>query len=424
MLSKFKNLLSASLILILLSGYASLLYAAEINSPFDETIRILERWTSAHWGRDCYVWIVHYPMEIAEPWASSEALKVGMSESEAEAYKNKFISDLKLDEAETFLLNIYSFGTRPVNISPIAENISLITSSGERVKPTRYDSSLDYVSSGIVQGLIFFPKQSNQDYAIAIKGLGVHDERVFSFSTPNYNYNYIPAGNIQAQEQNASEPEIIVVDIPKANANNKANANKNNINKKVVKVNNNKQPERRTVERVNETENYTPQAPQARREVPPLFAEESKDMSDFVKTAREPKALKQAKANSPSNNNSKPLSSHNANIVNSNNNSENSYVSREYVLKNFLRLWSENKPAEMYDMLAESSKKLISRENFAKEIAKSSDFRAMLKGEYKINWIGEERAKIVGDKKVLMFKTLVSRTFGVVRENSSWKIVW
>nr|MBQ6739872.1 hypothetical protein [Synergistaceae bacterium] len=157
MLSKFKNLLSASLILILLSGYASLLYAAEINSPFDETIRILERWTSAHWGRDCYVWIVHYPMEIAEPWASSEALKVGMSESEAENYKNKFISDLKLDEAETFLLNIYSFGTRPVNISPIAENISLITSSGERVKPTRYDSSLDYVSSGIVQGLIFFP---------------------------------------------------------------------------------------------------------------------------------------------------------------------------------------------------------------------------------------------------------------------------
>ena len=419
MLSKFKNLLSASLILILLSGYASLLYAAEINSPFDETIRILERWTSAHWGRDCYVWIVHYPMVIAEPWASSEALKVGMSESEAENYKNKFISDLKLDEAETFLLNIYSFGTRPVNISPIAENISLITSSGERVKPTRYDSSLDYVSSGIVQGLIFFPKQSNQDYAIAIKGLGVHDERVFSFSTPNY----IPPVNAQAQEQNASEPEIIVVDIPKANANNKANANKNNINKKVVKVNNNKQPERRTVERVNEAEPQV-QVSQARREVPPLFAEESKDMSDFVKTAREPKALKQAKANSPSNNNSKPLSSHNANIVNSNNNSENSYVSREYVLKNFLRLWSENKPAEMYEMLAESSKKLISRENFAKEIAKSSDFRAMLKGEYKINWIGEERAKIVGDKKVLMFKTLVSRTFGVVRENSSWKIVW
>nr|MBQ6739871.1 hypothetical protein [Synergistaceae bacterium] len=244
---------------------------------------------------------------------------------------------------------------------------------------------------------------------------------MFSFSTPNYNY--IPAGNIQAQEQNASEPEIIVVDIPKANANNKANANKNNINKKVVKVNNNKQPERRTVERVNEAEPQV-QVSQARREVPPLFAEESKDMSDFVKTAREPKALKQAKANSPSNNNSKPLSSHNANIVNSNNNSENSYVSREYVLKNFLRLWSENKPAEMYEMLAESSKKLISRENFAKEIAKSSDFRAMLKGEYKINWIGEERAKIVGDKKVLMFKTLVSRTFGVVRENSSWKIVW
>ena len=158
--------------------------------------------------------------------------------------------------------------------------------------------------------------------------------------------------------------------------------------------------------------------PQARREVPPLFAETSQDMSEFVKSAKEPRAIKQAQANSSNNNKSQ------RSINNNNINNENSYVSREYVLKNFLRLWSENKPREMYDMLAESSKKLISRENFAKEIAKSSDFRTMLKGDYRIDWIGEERAKIVGDKRVLMFKTLMSRTLGVVRENSSWKVVW
>ncbi|MBQ8693987.1 MAG: hypothetical protein IJ520_12700, partial [Synergistaceae bacterium] len=118
-----KLLISLCLILILISGCAAFAAETDINSPFDETIRILERWTSAHWGRDCYVWIVHYPAEIAEPWASAEALKIGMSESEAEAYKNKFISDLQLDESETFLLNIYSFGARPVNISPIADNV-------------------------------------------------------------------------------------------------------------------------------------------------------------------------------------------------------------------------------------------------------------------------------------------------------------
>ena len=415
---KFNKLISLSLILnlilILISGCAAFAAETDINSPFDETIRILERWTAAHWGRDCYVWIVHYPAEIAEPWASAEALKIGMSESEAEAYKNKFISDLQLDESETFLLNIYSFGARPVNISPIADNVALVTASGQRVKPTRYDSSLDYISSGIVQGLIFFPKQNNQDYAIAIKGLGVHDERLFSFTTPNYN---LPVA--AAAPEAVKEPEIIVVDIPRANNNNK---NKNNkANSRVVKVNNANNNAQRTVERVNEAENIAPPAPvqQARREVPPLFAETSQDMSEFVKSAKEPRAIKQAQANSSNNNNKSQRSINNNNI-----NNENSYVSREYVLKNFLRLWSENKPREMYDMLAESSKKLISRENFAKEIAKSSDFRAMLKGDYRIDWIGEERAKIVGDKRVLMFKTLMSRTLGVVRENSSWKVVW
>ncbi|MBR1602069.1 MAG: hypothetical protein IJ667_01345 [Synergistaceae bacterium] len=410
---KFNKLISLCLILILISGCAAFAAEIDINSPFDETIRILERWTAAHWGRDCYVWIVHYPAEIAEPWASAEALKIGMSESEAEAYKNKFISDLQLNESETFLLNIYSFGARPVNISPIADNVALVTASGQRVKPTRYDSSLDYISSGIVQGLIFFPKQNNQDYAIAIKGLGVHDERLFSFTTPNYN---LPVAAAAPEAEAVKEPEIIVVDIPKANN----NKNKNNkANSRVVKVNNANNNAQRTVERVNEAENIAPPAPvqQARREVPPLFAETSQDMSEFVKSAKEPRAIKQAQANSSNNNKSQRS-------INNNINNENNYVSREYVLKNFLRLWSENKPREMYDMLAESSKKLISRENFAKEIAKSSDFRAMLKGDYRIDWIGEERAKIVGDKRVLMFKTLMSRTLGVVRENSSWKVVW
>ncbi|MBR1418746.1 MAG: hypothetical protein IJ576_07275 [Synergistaceae bacterium] len=408
---KFNKLISLCLILILISGCAAFAAEIDINSPFDETIRILERWTAAHWGRDCYVWIVHYPAEIAEPWASAEALKIGMSESEAEAYKNKFISDLQLNESETFLLNIYSFGARPVNISPIADNVALVTASGQRVKPTRYDSSLDYISSGIVQGLIFFPKQNNQDYAIAIKGLGVHDERLFSFTTPNYN---LPVAAAAPEAEAVKEPEIIVVDIPKANN----NKNKNNkANSRVVKVNNANNNAQRTVERVNEAENIAPPVPQARREVPPLFAETSQDMSEFVKSAKEPRAIKQAQANSSNNNKSQRS-------INNNINNENNYVSREYVLKNFLRLWSENKPREMYDMLAESSKKLISRENFAKEIAKSSDFRAMLKGDYRIDWIGEERAKIVGDKRVLMFKTLMSRTLGVVRENSSWKVVW
>ena len=54
--------------------------AAEVTA-FDQTIRILERWTSSHWGQDCFVWIVHYPEELAKPWAESEALRAGMNAS-------------------------------------------------------------------------------------------------------------------------------------------------------------------------------------------------------------------------------------------------------------------------------------------------------------------------------------------------------
>ena len=79
----------------------------------------------------------------------------------------------------------------------------------------------------------------------------------------------------------------------------------------------------------------------------------------------------------------------------------------------------------MYEMLSEQSKKNISRENFAKSISKASDFRANLKkGNYKIDWVGEERAKVVVTQKALFIKSLISKTLGVTREGSSWKIVW
>lgn len=425
-----KYLLGAWLIFLLnflVSGHA--LYAADdLNNPFDETIRILERWTSAHWGRDCFVWIVHYPDEIAEPWAASEALKVGMSESEGEAYRKKFIADLKLDDSETFLLSIYSFGSRPVNIAPIADNIALVTQSGERVKPTRYDSSLDYASSGIVQGLIFFPKQNDKNYAVALKGMGVHDERVFSFGTPQY---VPPLNNLNVALAD-KEPEVVIVDIPKSNTqsniknNNKTAQSSKNVNSKKVTVTSSKT--RRTVDPAPENE-ITQLPPPVPREIPPLFAENSKDMAEFVKSAREPNTkAPDVQENKSSKNNDRPetkiINIQNTAARTGNSNSENSYVSREYVLKNFLALWAANKPAEMYEMLSDASKKLITRENFTKEISKSSDFRAALKGDYKIDWVGEERAKIIGDRKVLMFKSLVTRTLGITRENSSWKVVW
>lgn len=343
----------------------------------DETIRILERWTDSHWGNDCFVWIVHYPEEIIDAWTESEALRAGMSDSERDRFRRNFINELKLDSSETFLVSIYSFGARPVNLSPVRDNISLLSSTGERIKPTRYDNSLDNPSAGIIQGLVFFPKQSNKDYVIALNGMG-RSERIFSFSTPE----------TVTPPKEEKKPEVVVVNVPK------------------------KEP---TVKPRPKPKVTTPPPPPAipPRPIQPIFQEDSNDMADFVKSVRE-------RTSNDANVRSNPPTLTTARQ----NNIDNAYVSRENVLRKFLTLWSNNNPSEMYDMLSEQSKKIISRENFAKEIAKDSAFRSGLKSDYRIDWVGEERAKVITTRKTLVFRSVVTRTLGVIREGSSWRVVW
>jgi hypothetical protein len=102
----------------------------------------------------------------------------------------------------------------------------------------------------------------------------------------------------------------------------------------------------------------------------------------------------------------------------------NAYVSREETLRVFLDLWVKQDFGAMYPMLSEASWKLFSQETFESSLRKAVDFRTALREGYSVNWLGPERAKVVAFKRVLLFRTLVSRTLGVVREGSVWKIVW
>ena len=369
-------------VMLLMAGnffyFSSLSYAAEIN-PFDETVRILERWTSAHWGQDCFVWIVHYPEELTDSWVESEALRSQMNDSERENFRKSFISELRLENSETFLVSIYSFGMRPINISPVSENISLLAASGERIKPEKYDSALDYPAGGVVQGLVFFPKQTNKDYVISLKGMS-KNERIFSFA---------PVEAPAPVEKKKSD--VVVVNLPK------------------------RQPKKKT----EPEKEFTPPPPPAipPRPIKPLFTENenSQEMEDFVNSVRERgNASKDIKPSAlTAKNNSRPS------------NIDSAYSSRETVLRKFLSLWAELNSVEMYEMLSENSKKNISRENFSKAISKASDFRANLKKEnYRIDWVGEERAKIIVTQRALFIKSLITKTLGVTREGSSWKIVW
>lgn len=343
------------------------------SSPSEETIRILERWTSAHWGQDCFVWVVHYPEQIATPWAEAEALRSGMSEADKERFRKNFVSELKLDTSETFLVSIYSFGARPVNLSPVRDNISLLASSGERVKPSRYDSSLESPSVGVVQGLVFFPKQNSKDYVIALNGMG-QNERIFSFAPPE-----------EPPAKPKPKPEVVVVNLPK------------------------KQPKPKPKEEPAPTPPPPPPIPV--KPFVPTQRKESSDMELFVKSIHDRKSRDKASEEITT----APLRQSNV---------DSSYVSRESVLRNFLFLWSDNNGNEMYDMLSDNSKKLISRMNFIREVAKDTAFRSGLKDEYKIDWVGEERAKVITTHKTLVFKSVVTRTLGVTREGSSWRIVW
>jgi len=334
-------------------------------------------------GQDCFVWIVHYPEELANSWAESEALRSGMTDLEQENFKKNFISELKLDEAETFLISIYSFGMRPIKISPASENIALLSSSGERIKPVKYDSALDYPTAGIVQGLVFFPKQINKDYAIALKGMS-SSERIFSFAPAE-----ISAPVKKAEKEDKNKKDVVIVNLPK------------------------RQPKKKDPETAITPLPPAPAIPP--KPFKPLFAEDknSNDMEDFVSSIKNRNAMSKDLTPKATSKNSRPV------------NLDNSYSSRETVLRKFLSLWAELNSVEMYEMLSESSKKNISRENFAKAIAKASDFRANLKkGNFNIDWVGEERAKVIVTQKALFIKSLITKTLGVTREGSSWKIVW
>lgn len=354
-------------------------HGAEL-SPSDQTIRILERWTSAHWGHDCFVWVVHYPEELAVPWAEAEAVRAGMNESEQARFRENFVSELKLDTSETFLVSIYSFGARPMNLSPVKDNVSLLASTGERVKPVKYDGTLDNPSAGVVQGLVFFPKQSNKDYVIGIKGMG-RTERIFSFAPP------------EAPPVEQKKPDVVVVNVPK------------------------RQPRKPVPVVPAKKQTPIPPPPPAipPRPIQPIFRDESSDMAGFVKSVMERGKISPDKTASKQPQTPAKVPANTGSL----------YSSRESVLRRFLNLWAEGSYGEMYDMLSDGSKRVISRENFAKEAGRASDIRAGIKGgDLRIDWLGEERAKVITVRKTLVFRSVASRTIGVTREGASWRVVW
>ena len=332
-------------------------------SPLEDVVSTLENWTSFHWGKDCLIWIVHYADEIVDPWTDEEASKAKFNETQKKEYKKAFVSELRMNEAEPFLVSIYAFGSAPLELRPFSENISLINSNGERFKPVSYERALDDPITGMVQGLVFFPKQSNKNYSLSLKGTGVFDERIFSFQNQNGN---VANDNIPIVAYSPKQEDLIVIDMPPVLP-----------------------PEKRE-NRINESI-YTP---------PVIIIE------DKAETETETVAV--------NNESDKRVTTDRSNL----------YISKEKSLQNFISSWIANDTRAMYDMLSGETRKVYSLTSFEKEVKKSADFRRGLLSGYKIDWVGEERAKITTTKKLLVMRTLISKTLGVVRIGKEWLIVW
>ncbi|MBN1334232.1 MAG: hypothetical protein JW971_10755, partial [Synergistales bacterium] len=164
------------LISVLLMGLAPA-YGAEIG----QVNLILDKWTSFHWGEECFVWLLHYPEEIVDPWTELQYRDSSPSEGEKENYRNSFRQQLLMDEAEPFLLSIVPFGNRAIDLQPFSQKMFLIQQGGERVSPISYDEIFDQPMEGKTQGLVFFPKQKVDTFVIQIRGLGMENNGVFSF---------------------------------------------------------------------------------------------------------------------------------------------------------------------------------------------------------------------------------------------------
>lgn len=331
------------------------------SDPAAEAMSILERWTSFHWGRDCLVWVVHYPEELVGPWVEAEAARSGMTEAEREQYRRSFSADLRIETAEAFLLTVYVFSPRPLNLGPLASSVMLETGDGRKIPPSSYEKKFDQPLVGIVQGLVFFPKQQDKDFKLIIRNLGVLEEQYFVFD--GREPVMVASAAVEQPEQ-----EVVVVELPPAPK---------------------KAPEKPAPPKP------TPELPPPPPPPPPVATPE--DLADL---APKPTVDLPVPKKDP--------------VL---------YISKEKTLENFLRHWIEGETSAMYDLLTDANRTALTEEQFARQV-QATGLRQSLREGYKIQWMDDGRARVVTAQRMLLFRTLRSKVLTLGREGAEWRVGW
>ena len=369
----------------------------QAKDPSMELVGKLESNTAFHWGTDCLVWIVHYPDDIVVPWVSIEASRQGLGKEEREAYRQAFIKDLRMKECEPFLLTIYNYGTKPLNLKPLSEHL-FMSINGKKISLSAYDGKFDEPINGILQGLVFFPKANSKDFTVTLTGISPK-EMLFSFDSSKLQNKDIKIAqatkdtekpstksetSANAEPKQSSGPKETIVKLPSSEQ-----------KKDVSPVEHNepaKSPDSSPDPEANPSEKSLPSlAPDPLSKIKEInYVESETDIK--LKTLLQ-------------------------------NMEQETSLSKEEVVKLFVESWINGDLDTMYSLLDSTTRERYSVEEF-RTIAMESNIRWAFKDGYNIIWINETKAKISGVQKLLLVKAERSKVVGLVQERRRWRIVW
>lgn len=364
-----------------------------VGSPLEMATSILESSTSFHWGKDCLVWVVHYPESLVEPWVDADAQSRGYSQAQRGEYLRSFKDQLRIGSAEPFLFTVYHFGPKPLSLTPLTEYLSLTTDGANRVAPISYEKKLDQPISGVVQGLVFFPKQDGA-FSLVVKGLGVYPEQFFAFGGT-------PGASVVAQ---APKEEVVsrIVELPPVKS-------ETVLSDKGAKVSvPQKQPEPK------------PAQPEP---APPVDTEPPAWLGPGpVLTPPEPDPdLDRDMFQGVSEDIAKQLKD----IIKEGADSDDVgslHGSDEALVERFLDLWSKGNAEGMFEMMAPSAKG-EGIEAFSSRVNKSP-LRWCLSDGYKLRWMDDGKVKVSVAQKLVLIRVLQSEVLSVVREEGRGYVVW
>jgi hypothetical protein len=337
----------------------------------DTVFDLLDAWTCVRWGEDNISWVVHYPEEILEPWVRSEAERQRMTPEQAEEFRKSFSDELRLGAATAVLLSVYSNGASPINLAPLGKNIALVDSSGKRIAPIAFEKRLDGPISGLAQGLIFFPLQTDKNFRIVMRGLAPDRETNFAFAgAPGVGSAIatLPVGSASPPPaQREPSGNEVVVTIPTKRPSSPA------------KPKNPVPPEPEEAESADGGETFEPT-------VPPVVPVKEEPAEEIAEPEPAPKLLP------------------------------------AQALDEYLRAWIDGDADAMYALLSAESQGKISKELFSRDVM-SGGFRNALRSGYKVVWSGDT-AKVTVAKKVLFVRTLESRQINFTTENGLARVSW